>query len=171
MKYPGSLSRPKGPEEFIFHATDKKGHHATLSRIAIPPEIDQVMNEIIAKPHFSYRTKADIVRDALYHRLSWLCDNADLGFGDMLRRVKAIDEILEEEEARIDYERQMDKLGAVVAAASDSPERQSELVNSVADEIRRMPEGYWKTRYLTHLKNRFGHLLKPWDMAQRKDEK
>lgn len=169
MKYPGSLNRSKEPEEFIFHATDKKGHHTTLSRIAIPPEMDQIMNEIMAKPHFSYRTKADIVRDSLYHRLNWLCDNSDLGFGDMLRRIKAIDGVLEEEEARIDYEKQMEKLGTVVAAISDSPERQSEIVSSVADEVRQMPEGYWKNRYLTHLKNRYPHLLKPWSMERRKE--
>ncbi len=170
MKYPGSLNRPKNSEEFVFHATDKKGHHTTLPRLAIPPEMDQIMNEIMARPRFCYRTKADIVRDALYHRLSWLCDNSDLGLGDMLRRVKAIDEVLAEEEARVDYERQMEKLGAVVAAISDSPERQSEIVSSVADEVRQMPEGYWRNRYLTHLKNRYPHLLKPWSMKDRKEE-
>jgi len=170
MKYPGSLSRPKGPEEFIFHATDKKGHHATLSKVAIPPEMDEMMNQLLTRPKFPYRTRADIVRDALYHRLSWLCEHDDLGFGDQLKWVKAIDEILSEEESRLDYETQMDRLGKVLAGISDSPERCQEVVQSILNEIYSMPSGYWKQRYLTFIKNRYGHLIKSWNMANTEEE-
>lgn len=170
MKYPGSLSKPNSEEEFIFHATDKKGHHATLSKLAIPPEMDQAISQIIEQSHFEYRTKADIVRDALYHRLAWLCDHYDLGFGEKLRRVKSIDSILAEEDSRIKYEEQMARLAGIIGATGDSPDEQRRVVNSVAQEIYQMPEGYWKKRYLDYLKKHYGHLVEPWSMDKTEED-
>ena len=114
MKYPPSLNQPDTPDEFVFHATDQKGHHSTLPKVAIPPEMGQLLNEIMASGDFPYRTKLDIVRDALYHRLKWLCDNQGLGHGDLLKRIKAIDAILAEEEASSKYLQQMEALDTVL---------------------------------------------------------
>jgi hypothetical protein len=93
-----------------------------------------------------------------------------LDMGEMLKRIKTINQLLEEEESRINYQHQMEKLAEVIAGIQDSPERQAEIVNAIADEIREMPEGYWRERYLNYLKVRFGSLLKPWDMGDRKEK-
>jgi len=156
------LSFPKDDEDFVFHATDKKGHRVDI-RAAIPPEIDQILNQIIARPHYPYRTKADIIRDSLYHRVKWLCENVDGGYGQMLRCVKAIDDILSEEKLRQDFDKQLRQLRSTLGN-TDDPERMKLLVNGVAKQVYEMAEGYWKERYLKTLKNEFGYLLEPWSM-------
>ena len=156
------------PEQFIFHATDKKGKnkiHATLNKIAVPPEIAQILNEIITKGKFPYRTVGDIQRDALYHRIWWLINNWDGGYGDMLQRVRSIDAILLQEEARLDFERHIQQLGDIVNAVRDSPEHQKRIINSVAEEVYSMPDGYWKDRYVSQLKSSFGKFLEEWDAS------
>ncbi|MBL7209318.1 MAG: hypothetical protein ISS52_04400 [Dehalococcoidia bacterium] len=159
MKYPPSLNKPGALDEFVFYATDQKGHHSTLPKVAIPPEMDQLLNEIMASGDFRYRTKLDIVRDALYHRLKWLCDNQGLGHGDLLKRIKAIDAILAEEETSYKYLERMEALDRVINRVSDSMEYQRQLVHSFFREIQQMADSHWKSRYLKHLEERYGHLL------------
>lgn len=58
------------PEAYYVHSTDRKGHREEV-RVAVPPEILrclEVMRESGKWP--AYRTRADIVRDAIYHLIA-----------------------------------------------------------------------------------------------------
>lgn len=154
--------------EFIFHSTEKKkGHHSVLPKIAIPPELDQLMTEIMARTHFPYRSKADIVRDALFHRLAWLCDHMEDGHGDMLNRVKIINAAIAAEQTRVDYEEVIQGLKPVLLSLSDSLEQQKILVGTVMEQIRNMPAGYWREKYLDQMKSQYGHLIEGWSAGKR----
>ncbi len=159
MKYPASLNQPDGPDKFLFYSTDQKGHHATLPKVAIPPEMDQLLNEIMASGNFPYRTKLDIMRDALYQRLVWLVDNQQMGHGDLLKRIRAMDSILCQEEASAKYLEQMQALDRVMGKISDNLDYQRQIVNSFFAEVQQMADSYWKSRYVKHLEERYGHLL------------
>ena len=164
MEYPSSLRQPENLEEFVFHATDRRGHCVSL-RIAIPPEMDEMMNQILTRPKFPYRTKADIVRDALYHRLSWLCEHDNLGFGEQLKRYKSLDAVLKEEESCLHYEERIKRLGDILTKIGD-PERCKKVIQDFLDKIYAMPEGYWKKRHLDAVKDRYSHYIEPWDMSK-----
>jgi Spy/CpxP family protein refolding chaperone len=166
---PNPGESPEVAMEFIFHSTnDKKGHHAVLDKTAVTVEMKQAMKEIMIRGHFPYRTENDITRDALFHRLAWLSEHMEDGLGDYLQRIKAIDDALEQEQQRLDYERQMQQTLSVVNSLIDSPEQQKIIVNTVLEQIRNLPSGYWKERYTKSIKSQFGHLIKGWSAGDRK---
>ena len=163
-----ALKQATDPQEFVFHSTDEKGHSATV-RVNIPNDMAQMVNQIVQKGYFEYRTREDIIRDSLYHRLAWLDANRDLGLGEKLRRLRSLDYILEDENERIEFQHRMEKLGQELAAIPDE-EEQKRLVSDLASQVHLMPEGYWKKRHLAYLKDHYGHLIKPWSMKDRKEE-
>lgn len=149
---------PKGDDDFVFHATDKKGHCAQL-RIAVPPDVDQTLTQIIEQHQFPYRTKADIVRDALYHRLKWLDDNHDIGVSDVVHKVR-MQHILyrSAEDAKI-FKEMMNNLRTTLEQIQDDREEQVRLVSSIAYEVISMPNGYWRDYTLENIMNSYGSLL------------
>lgn len=173
MRKPTGLPEPSDGKEpveehqFIFHSTDKKGHHATLPKMAVPAELMQCMNQIITKGKFPYRVINDIARCGLFHEIAWCLEHMDDGYGDMLQRVRAIDEILAEEESRLKFEKQIQDILSIVSSVSDSAEKQKDIVNNVMEQVRNMPAGYWKERYLKSIRSQFGNLISGWDAGKR----
>ncbi len=163
-----ALKQATDPRELVFHSTDDKGHSSTV-RVNIPNDMAQMINQIVQKGYFEYRTREDIIRDALYHRLAWLDANHNLGFGEKLRRLRSMDYILEDESERIEFQSRIEKLSQELLAIPDKDE-QRRLVSDLANQIHSMPNGYWKKRHLAYLKDHYSHLLKPWSMADRKEK-
>lgn len=163
-----ALKQATDPQEFVFHSTDEKGHSSTV-RVNIPNDMAQMMNQIVQKGYFEYRTREDIIRDSLYHRLAWLDTNRGLGLGEKLRRLRSMDYILDDEQERIEFQHRIEKLGQELATIPDEDE-QKRLVSGLASQVQSMPEGYWKKRYLAYLKDHYGHLVKPWSMAERTED-
>ncbi len=153
------LSLAANPDQFVFHASDEKGHSAHV-RVNLPTETVQVTAEIIAKGNFPYRTREDLIRDAVYHRLSELVEMGNLGCGDQLRRVEATDYILKQEAAAKRFLDQMQKLDSVITSAGDSAEHQAEIVNAILDQVNQMPDTYWRNRYRCRIQERHGHLIR-----------
>lgn len=163
------MELPHQDDQIIFRATDKRGHYSQI-RVAIPPEIAQMLETLMqTRQNLPYRTKTDVVRDALFHRLAWLQANRDMDFGEGLHRLKAVDRILDREEGAIEFEKRIQRLKKVIDLINDEQEA-SNLVNEIANEVRHMPQGYWKTRYLSYLNDRYSHLLKPWSMGDIQEE-
>lgn len=163
-----ALKQATDPQEFIFHSTDEKGHSATV-RVNIPNDMAQMINQIVQKGYFEYRTREDIIRDALYHRLAWLDANHDLGLGEHIRRLRAMDYIIEKESENIAFQGRIERLNQELASIPDEGE-QKRLINAIMEEVYSMPKGYWRSRYLTYLKDHYGHLIKPWSMAERRED-
>lgn len=59
------------PDQFYLSSRDKKGFSTTL-RINLPPELMNELAMLAESKKLPYRTKADVVRDALYHRVEML---------------------------------------------------------------------------------------------------
>jgi hypothetical protein len=61
--------------EFYTHASDKKGHHATV-QAALLPECHQLLSEIIASGKVpAWKTIGDAIRDSLRHRIEYVKEN------------------------------------------------------------------------------------------------
>lgn len=155
-------------DQFIFRASDAKGHHTT-TRFALPTDMADAIAGLVDKGCYPYRTREDVIRDSLYHRLEWLDTNKDLGLGAFLRRFRAIDRILSEEEQEIEFANRLARMDTLVRGAPDDDERRA-LVNEVLDEVRRMPSSSWQKHYLEEIKKLWPNWITPWNMRDRKKE-
>ena len=64
------------PNEFYTRSTDKKGHGETV-HVKLPPYMHGVLAELVENPSFpAYRTMADVIRDAVHHRLHYVEEHA-----------------------------------------------------------------------------------------------
>lgn len=155
-------------DQFVFRASDDYHHHTTM-RFALPADMADSIAGLVDKGHYPYRTKEDVVRDSLYHRLEWLNANKDLGLGAFLRRFRAIDRILSEEEQEVEFANRLARMDTLVREAPDDDERRA-LVNEVLDELKAMPSSSWQKHYLEEIKKRWPQLILPWNMRDRKKE-
>ena len=152
------LELARDPSTFVFHASDEKGHSAHV-RVNLATEIAQVMTEIVAKGNFPYRTREDLIRDAIYHRLGALVEMGNLGYGDQLRRLEGIDCILKNEESAKRFLDQMETLDSVIRGAAGSAEHQGEILEAILDQVNQMSDPYWRQLYTNRIRDRHGHLI------------
>lgn len=61
-------------DQFFVRATDGNGHDAVMSVKVSPALFGELQRIVQSKTIPAYRTYADIIRDALVHRLRWLAD-------------------------------------------------------------------------------------------------
>lgn len=106
-------------ENYYTASTDAKGHGTTF-RLYIPPTILYQCGRIVASRKVpQYRTKEDIGRDALYHRLHWINENVDFGDSDLDRTLSMWD-------IRMQMQQQADRV-----------EEAEELFSFLADKTRK----------------------------------
>ncbi|GAI68887.1 unnamed protein product [marine sediment metagenome] len=155
-------------DQFVFRSSDTHHHHTNM-RFALPVDMASAIAGLVDRGHYPYRTREDVIRDSLFHRLEWLNTNKDLGLGASLRRFRAIDRILSEEEQETEFADRLAKMDVLVRGAPDDAERRS-LINQVLDEIREMPSSSWQKHYLKEIKDRWPNLINLWNMKERKEE-
>jgi hypothetical protein len=67
-------------DEFYTPASDNKGH-AERIRINLRPDVMPALGAIVACGQFeAYRSTHDVIRDAIYHRLHWLAEQAGVTY-------------------------------------------------------------------------------------------
>ena len=64
-------------DSFYTRATDGNGHDGVLQVKVSPALLGQITHILESKAIPAYRTRADVVRDAVIHRLRYLADNYD----------------------------------------------------------------------------------------------
>ena len=83
---PEKLSRPDpswatttddeyAEDKFYIRHTDGKGQSASL-RVTVPPELARQLQVLVESGKLPYKTKSDVIADAIHHRLHWLDHNA-----------------------------------------------------------------------------------------------
>jgi len=163
-------------EDFVLHASDRKGHSIKVS-LRIPTEQDHALQKVFDnrnKLNLPYTTKADIMRDAIAHRLDWLQKQFGAPIKTDLARLMAIENILQDEEYKKRFLASFETLRGQVnwllnQGDEASKQHARELVQQVYEQICAM-QGYWRERAMQTIKMEFGHLLKPWNMALREEE-
>lgn len=144
-------------DTFVCYATDRRGHRAEI-RLVIPPEIMQTLSEVVESKAFPYRTRADVVRDGVVHRLVWLHNNSNQDYGDTLRRIAVINEIISFEETNLAFKETIKRLSATLKKINDF-DRQKELVNNIAKQIAGLSDGYWRTQFIHEMEQEFSQYL------------
>lgn len=69
--------RTYSENEFYMTSVDSKGHQRHV-RVNVPPNVYAQLAEAANDDRLPYRSKQDVVRDAVQHRLKWLQDNEEV---------------------------------------------------------------------------------------------
>ena len=137
----------------FMHGTDRRGHSAYL-HLRVPPEMEQALSAVFDqrdKSRLPYRTRSDIVRDAIGNFLEELESQQKTGAqaSNALGRLAVVQSIIALEEEQAAFEDVVQKLNASVAKFSSDRDGQAEArrhVQEVWDKVCEFPEGYWKRR-------------------------
>lgn len=145
--------------EYVIPASDTQGHSARHYCRTIPQMARQV-EQIVASRTFPYRTKGDLIRHAIHRHVRWLLGQKPVV--TVSGQVDTILEIMRDEEMNADFVMVFDKLGQRISTylSSGANGEAVRLVRMIQENIKAMPEGFWRDRYEKQIRERYGHLLK-----------
>jgi hypothetical protein len=141
---------------------DDRGH-AQRVQCRVMPVHYRALTGILNEKKFPFGTLGDAVRWCIVDGIRKLNSlrKSDKITG-IIAQADSIMEILRDEQFYMDYQNTFVTMSETVnrhlANGADGEARR--LVAVVRNQIEKMPEGYWRERYLEKLKQQFGHLLR-----------
>ena len=144
--------------EFIIPASDNQGHSAR-HWFRSNPQMSRQVEQMVSGKKFPYRTKGDLLRHALARHLRWLTSQGAVT--SITTQVDLMIDLMRDEELNSDFLSVFDKLsGRISNHVSLGAEGEAiRLIRMVQDHIKGMPEGYWRDRYESEVRLKFGHLI------------
>jgi len=153
------------PDEFRVPASDTKGHSARQWFRCVPSMARQ-LEQTIQSRQFPYRTKGDILRHALHRHMKWL--SSIEGVPSVSGQVDVILEIMRDEEMSNDFTLVFDKLAERISKHMEEGSNREaiRLLLIVNNHVNAMPEGFWKNKYQSEIRRKYGSLMKGSDKAK-----
>ena len=150
---------------FVFSSQDDKGHSSYL-RVPISKDVAMIIAEIIQKGYFPYRTREDLVRDAIYHRLYYLLQKLDLNLGSKLQRERDRQAIVEKYEIEKEHINWLSKMESMLEDITDEKVR-GEMVALAYEQIVSEPDPYWRGKGLQILKDKYARYVPTFSLDNR----
>ncbi len=147
------------PESFHVPVSDSKGHNQQVV-FRCMPNLVEAMNIMVQSRKFPYNTISECIRHSIVRHLGWL-EGFGNGVPSVTGQIRAINQIIHEEERNIEFKGVLDKLREQVGCLrrDGDDERIPQYVHAVLAAIKAMPEGYWKRKYLSIVNKDFGDVL------------
>jgi hypothetical protein len=144
-------------DKFYTQATDARGHSSDL-HVRIPPDWARRLDVVFESRAFPYKTRSDIVRDALFHRLHHLSERLSPGQQDDFA---VLESLQAEAQAYLDDLERTDKVIASLEAAvrrlsQVDPEEARRLIQAAGERI---PAKAYLRRYFSR---RIRELFPQW---------
>lgn len=146
------------PMAFRIPASDTKGHsHREYFRVQ--PGHAQMVSEVLNSKKFPFRTRGDVHRLGLARLFRWLETISPIA--SVTAEVDAIMEIMREEEFALDFEQVYAKMAEMINMhmGRGAVGEARRLLLAVQRHINKMPDGYWRDRYIREMTTRFGHII------------
>lgn len=152
------------PEQKMFKSRDTRGQ-SVLTYVRVPPDVLSQLEQIVQSGKFVYKTIQEIIREAIGHRLFYLSKRiSSEALDDTLVRLAAVHDLIEEEERMSEYQRELDKLDALVSAklneGAQGRKRAVTIVRRFYDQVSRMKDPYYQEVFTQRLENKFHDLLR-----------
>jgi len=144
--------------EFRTSASDAHGHGERVF-CRVMPQIAQQFEVLVQSKRFPYRTKADLIRHALYRHVKWLEGLEPVK--SVMSQVDATIAVLAEEEQQHEFRGVLEKMSAQISnhISSGAEGEARRLVLKVQALMREAPDCYWRNRYLGEIDSRWKHLI------------
>lgn len=146
--------------DFHIGPSDTKGANERIW-IRCPPQLFRQIRVIVGSKKFPFRTIGDFARVAFY-RLSKELMEQEEGIPNYINQIDAIRELVFQEEMAADFLAIFDSLNRVCQnfLQQGAEGQATKMVALTKKRIEGMPEGFWRDKYESELKSRFGYLLK-----------
>jgi hypothetical protein len=146
------------PAQFRVPASDAKGHSLRFFFRAQPGH-GKALESIIQSKKFPYRTKGDMLRHAFVRHLRWL-DSIE-HVPSVTAEVDAIMEVMRDDEFASDFAAVFEKVGQRISShvGNGAMGEARRLLLTIMTHVRRMPDGYWRDKYDSEIRERYGHIL------------
>lgn len=143
------------PGDFFVAPSDAKGVSYRLT-FRVPPDMEKSLDQIVASNRFPFGTRGDILRWAVQEGIRKLESMEPVS--SVTKRIDILSQIMNEDRSHAEFMSTFTQLDDQVSRylAEQSPEQATRVIALVKHHFEQMPEGYWRDRYLTELKKRFG---------------
>ena len=128
-------------EEKWLIAASSAGGASTRIQLRCPPEMTDNIARIVQSGKFQYRTSADVWRHAQSRHLEWL-ETQDPDLVTHIHTIRAVSDIIQEEETAQEFAKALERLRAVVAThiGAGRSHMARAAVQKIWDSIARLPE-------------------------------
>ncbi len=146
------------PASFIVAPSDTRGVSYRLT-FRVAPDMEKAVDQVVASNRFPFNTRGDILRWCIREGLKILEGLEPIP--SVSKRLDMLSMVLSEENAHAEYMTIFDHLESSVEKylADQAPEQAFRVLALAKHQFDQMPDGYWRSRYLKELANRFAHLL------------
>lgn len=149
---------PVSERDYIIPAQDTKGHHVRLYCRAMP-QVGRLVADVHASKKFPFRTMGDLIRFCVVRQTALLASSA--GIPSVVAQMDAQIALLRDEEYQLQFLDYFSSIKRVTDLYIDqnSAGEARRVVAQQRAALDNMPEGYWKTRYIAELMQKYGKLL------------
>lgn len=147
------------PSSFRVSSTDTKGHSQRMW-FKCQPGHAAMIDAVVQSNKFPYRTKGDLLRHALVRHLRWLENLQPIP--SITGMVDAILTILRDDEFYSDYKHVLETLSNRINMHKGQGElgEARRILYEVLHNIKRMPDTFWRDKYLAAIDRDHGDLIK-----------
>jgi hypothetical protein len=158
------------PAKFIVPASDSKGHSARKTfRLSLSH--DREISNVVSSRLFPFLDDSDVLRWCVSYGLEALNTMQAIPYS-VFGQAEAAMEVARE----ILYHKQYEQMFTVMDEAMEKVRQQGgmqeirRLYARVQSAFEKMPEGYWRTHYLSTLRRKYLHLIDPAANRKRLEE-
>ena len=144
----------------LIASCDDTKHSAPLS-VRVPPDWLRQIDTIVKYKKLPYCNRGDFVRDAIYKHFNYLEQLEEIP-NSVFGKIQAMQDMIEETRRQQGFESVIKSLEERVDYFLQENARQEAVkyVLRVLQYANEIPEGYWKIKFVTKIKNRYAGLLK-----------
>lgn len=155
VEFPGDLD----PAQFRVSGTDTKGHTDRIW-INFQPMHVQTMDILARCGKFPFRNRGDLLRHAAVREFHWL-ERIHKPVNSVTGALDAMNALLRDAEFRQEFTEYLGKLNKQIEAFQDEGDVPAarKLLLETLRHVETMPEGYWKTKYQTAIKEKHKRIL------------
>lgn len=167
MSKPPYLQDAEGLEKIIDNwvvpSRDSKGHYSRMW-CNVPPQLKDVVNKIAGNNQLPYRSSSAVIRHALVRHIRWVANQCEDGIEHLksvVVQMEAMADIMRDEDYNADFVMLFDKVQEGIQRYTGSGDFiQARLVLlRLRNKINKMPDCYWRQRYLKEFKQRFQYVM------------
>lgn len=147
-------------EPTLIPASDDKGHNAQLP-VRVPPDWVRQIDAIIKYKKFPYCNRGDFIRDAIYRHFWYLEQQNDIP-NSILHAIQSMLDMLEETKRQQGFERVIAALEerVIYFTKTNAKTEAVRCILRVLGYVDEMPEGHWREKFTTQIRERYAGLLK-----------
>jgi hypothetical protein len=155
VDFPGGLD----PSQFRVSGVDSKGH-TTRIWASVQPMHAQTIDILIQSKKFPYRTRGDFIRHAIVRHIHWL-EKIYKPLNSVTGALDAMNALLRDAEFRAEFTEYLGRLNKQIkemVAEGDISAARRLLLETIRC-VETMPEGYWRDKYATAIREEHKDLL------------